>query len=181
MMNTLRLVARKNFHQLRNFHKGAVYGQTAEAAVSPVEKMTPPPPEGSDKPVSQKIEKLVQDITALNLIEVAELSDVLKKRLNLPDAPVMPMGGMIMAKPEEEEAAPQQKQSSFTVKLTGFDEKQKVPLIKEIKTLVPGMNLVQAKKFVESVPTIVKSDIDKEEADKLKEAITRVGGVIEIS
>ncbi|XP_015116496.1 39S ribosomal protein L12, mitochondrial isoform X2 [Diachasma alloeum] len=181
MMNTLRLVARRNFHQLRNFNKGAVYGQTAETAVSPAEKLTAPPPEGTDKPVSDKIEKLVKDITALNLMEVAELSDILKKRLNLPDAPVMPMGGMMMAKPEEEEAAPQQKQSSFTVKLTGFDEKQKVPLIKEIKVLVPGMNLVQAKKFVESVPTIVKADVEKEEADKLKEAITRVGGVIEIS
>uniref|UniRef100_A0A0C9QLG0 MRPL12_0 protein n=1 Tax=Fopius arisanus TaxID=64838 RepID=A0A0C9QLG0_9HYME len=181
MMNTLRLVARRNLQHIRSFNKSAVYGQTAEAAVAPAEKLTPPPPEGTDKPVTAKIEKLVKDITSLNLIEVAELSDVLKKRLNLPDAPLMPMGGMVMAKPQEEEAAPQQKQSSFTVKLTGFDEKQKVPLIKEIKTLLSGMNLVQAKKFVESVPTIVKADVEKEEAEKLKEAITKVGGVIEIS
>lgn len=42
------------------------------------------------------------------------------------------------------------------------------------------MNLVQAKKFVESAPTIVKEDIPKEEADKLMEALTKAGAVIEI-
>lgn len=51
-----------------------------------------PHPEGSTKPVSPKIEQLVTSISQLNLLEVAELSEVLKKRLNLPDAPVMPMG-----------------------------------------------------------------------------------------
>lgn len=70
--------------------------------------------------------------------------------------------------------------TSFTVKLTKFDEKQKVALIKEIKNLLEGMNLVQAKKFVESAPTIVKADIPKDEADKLKEALTKVGAVIEV-
>lgn len=61
-----------------------------------------------------------------------------------------------------------------------FDEKQKVALIKEIKTLLEGMNLVQAKKFVESAPTVVKSDIGKDEAEKLKEALSKVGAVVEI-
>lgn len=66
------------------------------------------------------------------------------------------------------------------MKLTKFDEKQKVPLIKEIKVLLEGMNLVQAKKFVESAPTVVKADISKDEAEKLKEALTKVGAVVEI-
>ena len=65
-------------------------------------------------------------------------------------------------------------------KLVKFDEKQKVALIKEVKNLLEGMNLVQAKKFVESAPTVVKEDIPKEEAEKLKEAFTKVGAVIEI-
>lgn len=66
------------------------------------------------------------------------------------------------------------------MKLVKFDEKQKVALIKEVKNLLEGMNLVQAKKFVESAPTVVKEDIPKEEAEKLKEAFTKVGAVIEI-
>lgn len=71
-------------------------------------------------------------------------------------------------------------QTSFTVKLMKFDEKQKVALIKEVKSLLEGMNLVQAKKFVESAPTIVKSDIGKDEAEKLKEALTKAGAVVEV-
>jgi large subunit ribosomal protein L7/L12 len=52
-----------------------------------------PQPEGEARKFSPKIENLVNEITKLNLIEVGELSDLLKKRLNLPDAPLMPMGG----------------------------------------------------------------------------------------
>ncbi|KAL1457646.1 hypothetical protein WDU94_007854 [Cyamophila willieti] len=69
-------------------------------------------------------------------------------------------------------------QSLFTVKLVKFDDKQKVPLIKEIKTLIEGMNLVQAKKFVESAPAVVKADVTKEEAEALKIQLAKVGGEV---
>lgn len=89
-------------------------------------------------------------------------------------------------------------QTSFTLKLTQFNESKKIALIKEIKNLVEGMNLVQvsfvpmflyivatmfffqAKKFVESLPAVVRADIPKEEAEKLKESITAAGGICEI-
>lgn len=69
--------------------------------------LTVPQPSTVEKKVSSKIEKLVSEITQLNLIEVSDLSEVLKKRLNLPDAPMMPVGGFAMggASVEEEEAA----------------------------------------------------------------------------
>lgn len=66
------------------------------------------------------------------------------------------------------------------MKITKFDDKQKVALIKEVKNVLEGFNLVQAKKFVESAPTVVKADISKDEAEKLKEALSKVGAVIEI-
>merc|ERR1719244_1489337 len=82
------------------------------------------------------------------------------------------------AKAEEEEAAaaPQAVQTSFTVKLNKFDAAKKVAIIKEIKNIVEGMNLVQAKKFVESAPAVVKAEVSKEEADKIKETLTAIGG-----
>lgn len=95
----------------------------------------------------------------------------------------MPIGGFVGAaapKEEEEEAVPQKVKSLFTVKLMKFDEKQKVAIIKEIKNLMEGMNLVQAKKFVESSPTVVKAEVTKDEAEKLKEALMKVGGVVEV-
>lgn len=149
------------------------------------EKLTIPVPEGTDKPANPKLTKIVTDISQLNLLEVSELSGLLKKTLNLPDAPMMPAFAMSggpgrAANEDDEEAAPKKIQTSFKVKLMKFDDKQKVPLIKEIKNLLEGMNLVQAKKFVESAPTIVKEDVPREEADKLKEALSKVGAVIEI-
>ncbi|CAH0723141.1 unnamed protein product, partial [Brenthis ino] len=179
-MNNIRLVRRLPFSQLRSFSRCSILQQDVAEAINP---LTIPPPEGVDKPVSPKIEKIVSEITTLNLLEVSELSQVLKKRLNLPDAPVMPMGGFAMAAPaaqEEEDTTPKTVKTSFTVKMTKFDEKQKVALIKEVKSLLEGFNLVQAKKFVESVPTVVKADISKDEAEKLKEALSKVGAVIEI-
>lgn len=108
---------------------------------------------------------------------------MLKKRLNLPDAPAFPVGGFAAAATapaDEEDEAPKKVKSSYNVKLMKFDEKQKVALIKEIKSLIEGMNLVQAKKFVENAPTLVKEDVPKEEAEKLKEAIEKVGGTVQI-
>lgn len=70
--------------------------------------------------------------------------------------------------------------SAYTVKLIGFDDTKKVALIKEMKAIVPGMNLVQAKKFVESVPQMIRKDISKEEADQLKASLEALGAQISV-
>ncbi|XP_058463170.1 large ribosomal subunit protein bL12m [Malaya genurostris] len=163
----------------------AISLKNAEATVVTSDKLTIPVPDGVDKPVNPKLVSIVDSIATLNLLEVSELSGLLKKRLNLPDAALMPAGfaggfSPVAAPVDEEEAAPKVVKTSFKVKLVKFDDKQKVALIKEVKNLLDGMNLVQAKKFVESAPTMVKEDISKDEAEKLKEAFTKVGAVIEI-
>ncbi|KAJ8967609.1 hypothetical protein NQ314_002727 [Rhamnusium bicolor] len=66
--------------------------QSAEVQSAPLEKLTVPPPSNEEIPVSPKIEKLVTEISQLNLIEVSELSGLLKKRLNLPRCPSIPSG-----------------------------------------------------------------------------------------
>ncbi|KAF4532209.1 hypothetical protein B566_EDAN002272 [Ephemera danica] len=145
--------------------------------------MTIPVPEGQTQPASPKIQQLVGEISKLTLLEVSELSSALKKALNLPDAPMAMMSTLAAVAPagEDEEAeAPKKVQTSFTVKLMKFDESKKVALIKEVKALLEGMNLVQAKKFVESAPTIVKADISKDEADKLAEALNKAGATCEV-
>jgi len=161
---------------------------------SPLEPIDEPPmqvstPTGQDKVYNAKITKLVDEIAHLSLLEVADLNELLKKRLNLPDVPMM-MGGMgfgggpmAAAAPteDEESAEPAKVQTSFTLKLMKFDEGKKVALIKECKSLLEGMNLVQAKKFVESAPCVVKADVSKEDAEKLKTAFEAVGGTCEIS
>ncbi|EAT42330.1 AAEL006117-PA [Aedes aegypti] len=184
-MMHLRSVASLSLRNIRQI-SNTVGVRNAEAAVaSAAEKLTIPVPEGAEKPANPKLVSIVDSIATLNLLEVSELSGLLKKKLNLPDAAMMPAGfGAGFAAPaapvDEEEAAPKVVKTTFKVKLVKFDDKQKVALIKEVKNLLEGMNLVQAKKFVESAPTIVKEDIPKDEAEKLKEAFTKVGAVIEI-
>ncbi|KAK2727018.1 hypothetical protein QYM36_007762, partial [Artemia franciscana] len=151
--------------QLRRCLSQAVPDTSAEAAQFP-----------------EKIQKIVNDISQLTLFEVAELNKLLKITLNISDVPVMAYGGPAAPKAEEEEEVPAaQVQTAFTVKLMKYDDSKKVALIKEMKNLVEGMNLVQAKKFVESAPAVVKADLSKEEAEKLKDALAAAGAVCEIS
>ena len=105
----------------------------------------------------------------------------LQKRLNISDAPVMmgavaaPAAASPAAEEAEEDSAPAAVQTSFTLKLESFQADKKVALIKEIKANVEGYNLVQAKKFVESAPAVVKEDLSKDEAEKLKKALEGAG------
>ncbi|KAH3863374.1 39S ribosomal protein L12, mitochondrial-like [Dreissena polymorpha] len=138
-----------------------------------------PLPNTPIKTYSPKIQKIVNDISQLTLLEVSDLNELLKKTLNIADAPMMAMGVAPVAVAPAvaevvEEAAPQK--MSYTVKLIQFDAEKKVNLIKEIKTLIAGTNLVQAKKIVESAPVNLKSDLTKDEAEKLVKALEAVGG-----
>ncbi|KAL5018073.1 hypothetical protein ScPMuIL_003795 [Solemya velum] len=133
------------------------------------------------KQYSPKLHSIVEDIGKLTLLEVSDLNSLLKERLNIPDAPMMAVGAAPAKEEEEEEdAAPKKQKMAFTVKLVKFDDTKKIALIKEMKNLLEGMNLVQAKKFVESLPQVVKADIGKEEAEKLKAAVESAGGVVEL-
>ncbi|XP_020277508.1 39S ribosomal protein L12, mitochondrial [Pseudomyrmex gracilis] len=181
MINTFRLISRQKLYQFQ-FPK-CIAQQAESSSVAATQAASAPLSlTGVDKPVNLKIDKLVNDITALNLIEVAELSDLLKKRLNLPDAPVMPVGGTFVAPAQlvEEEQIPKKVKTEFTVKITEINKDQKVSLIKEVKNLIPGSNLVQAKKFIEELPAIIRKDVAKDEAEKVKDVLVKLGAKVEI-
>merc|ERR1712045_669075 len=146
-----------------------------------------PLPDPKHKVYSEKIENIVDQIGALSLMEVSDLNALLKQKFNISDAPVMMAGSVAgsalsaaPAQEEEEEPEVVAVQTSFTLQLESFDAGKKVALIKEIKSNVEGMNLVQAKKFVESAPAVVKADLAKDEAEKMKKALEAVGAVCKI-
>lgn len=126
----------------------------------------------------------MDEISKLTLIEVADLNELLKKTLKIEGAPMMPMMGAmpVAAAPAQEvDAEPERPPpTEFIVRLTQFDAANKVKLIKEIKNLVPGLNLVQAKKFIDELPTNVKENVSKEEAEEVKKALEAAGGTVEI-
>ena len=129
--------------------------------------------------IPDKIRNIVQEIGQLNLMEVSQLNSHLKETLGLSDIPMMPMGGVLSPAQDEDEDK-KVEQTEFTVKLLGFEVDKKIKLIKEIKSLLPDLNLVQAKKFVENPPGVIKKDIPKEEAEKLMEMLKSLGGKIEL-
>ncbi|XP_036423323.1 39S ribosomal protein L12, mitochondrial [Colossoma macropomum] len=144
-----------------------------------------PPLDGAPKQYSPKIQQLVNDISSLTLLEVSDLNELLKKTLNIQDVGMMPMGAMAAvpsagaASAAEEDAAPAKKEKThFTVKLTELKAEDKVKLIKEVKNCIQGLNLVQAKKLVESLPQEIRANVSKEEAEKLKTALEAAGGTV---
>jgi len=149
------------------------------------EIIPPPTFENETKKFAPKIQKLVDEISQLTLLEVADLNELLKKTLKIADVPMTSFSAAAPTKSatqeEEESNEPvKQEKSLFTVRMVKYDESKKVAVIKEVKSLVSGMNLVQAKKFVESLPQTLKSDLSKEECEKLKAAMEAVGASVEI-
>jgi large subunit ribosomal protein L7/L12 len=172
------------------FHLNA----TASAAKQKVEPtiIAPPHLEGEPKVYQPKIQNIVNEITKLTLIEVSDLNELLRKTLNIKDVAMFSAGpsqaqSNTAAKSKEDEeteaaaaAAPVQQKSSFKVKLVKFDDTKKVALIKEVKSLNENMNLVQAKKFIEALPQVFRDNIGKDEAEKLKAQLEKVGATIVI-
>lgn len=139
--------------------------------------MAIPAQEGATKVYAPKIEDIVGSISSLTLLEVADLNALLKQRLNIPDAAPVQAAVVQAIAPKEEEEEVQAKfvQVNFAVKLTGFDPAKKIAVIKFVKGAVEGLNLLQAKKFVEELPAQVAADLPKEEAEKLKTELEAVG------
>ncbi|XP_006145708.1 39S ribosomal protein L12, mitochondrial [Tupaia chinensis] len=144
------------------------------------------PLDNAPKEYPPKIQQLVQDIASLTLLEISDLNELLKKTLKIQDVGLMAAGATVPgavpvpAAPEEaEDDLPKQKERThFSVRLTEAKPVDKVKLIKEIKNHIQGINLVQAKKLVESLPQEIRANVAKAEAEKIKAALEAAGGTV---
>ncbi|CAD5234661.1 unnamed protein product [Bursaphelenchus xylophilus] len=138
----------------------------------------------TEREISPKVSALVDQIATLTVLEVSDLNYALKKKLNIPDQPMFAaaVAAPVAAgnAPAEEEAEQPAQKTMFSVKLVKFDDSKKIALIKEIRNAIEGLNLVQAKKFVETAPVEVKADLGKNEAEALKALLEKVGATCEI-
>lgn len=128
--------------------------------------------------MSPKVQKILDDLLTLNILETVQLVDVLKDKFGYVEATVVAAGpggaGPTEAAVEEEEAAPEQVE--FQVRLEGFDDKAKIKVIKEVRSIT-GLGLKQAKELVEAAPkAVIKEGLTKEDAEALKKKIDEVGG-----
>ncbi|KAL5487908.1 MNP1 [Sanghuangporus weigelae] len=153
---------------------------TAAPSASFSEASSSPPPSKSSDP---KISKIVDDISGLTLLQAADLVSLLKSRLNIQEiamptaaAPAAPVTATEEAPAEEK---PKEK-TVFNVKLESFDASAKPKVIREVKAMNPTFTLVAAKSFVESLPKVLKENLPKEEAEKLKKTFEALGGVVSL-
>ena len=126
------------------------------------------------------LEKIVEDLSSLTVLEAAELSKMLEEKWGVSAAaPVamaaMPAGGAAAAAPAE--AA--EEQTEFTVVLTGGGEK-KINVIKEVRSIRPDLGLKEAKDLVEGAPQNVKENVSKQEAEEVKKKLEEAGASVTI-
>jgi large subunit ribosomal protein L7/L12 len=124
-----------------------------------------------------KLEKLVDDLSALTVLEAAELSKLLEEKWGVSAAaPVAVAAGPAAAGG----AAPAAEvQTEFTVVLANAGDK-KIEVIKVVRQLVPALGLKEAKDLVEAAPKPVKEGVSKDEADKMKKALEEAGAKVEL-
>ncbi len=127
-----------------------------------------------------KLEKLVEDLSALTVLEAAELSKMLEEKWGVSAAapvavaavPGAAAGGGAAA------AAPAEEQTEFTVILVDGGDK-KINVIKEVRAIT-NLGLKEAKDLVEGAPKTVKEGVSKDEAGKIKKQLEEAGAKVEV-
>ena len=122
------------------------------------------------------LQKIVEDLSGLTLLEAAELTKLLEAKWGV-SAASMAMAAAPSAGPAQAAAVVEEK-TEFDVVLTGAGEK-KIQVIKVVRELT-SLGLKEAKDLVEGVPKAVKEGISKDEAESVKKKLEDVGAAVEI-
>jgi large subunit ribosomal protein L7/L12 len=124
-----------------------------------------------------KLEKLVDELSTLTVLEAAELSKLLEEKWGVSAAAPVAMAAAGPAAAAPVEAV--EEQTEFTVVLTGAGDK-KINVIKEVRTVRPDLGLKEAKDLVEAAPQNVKENVSKQEAEDVKAKLEAAGATVTI-
>ena len=120
-------------------------------------------------------EQILDAIAEMTVLEISELVKAMEEKFGVTAAaPVAVMAGGGAAEAQAEE------QTEFTVTLESIDAAKKIAVIKEVRA-VTGLGLKEAKDLVEGAPKVIKENISKEEAAKIKESVEAAGGVVKVA
>ena len=120
------------------------------------------------------LEKIAEDLSALTVIEAADLAKLLEEKWGVSAAAPVAVAA---AAPADGGGAAEEK-TEFDVVLASFGEK-KINVIKEVRAIT-GLGLKEAKDLVESAPKEIKEGVAKDEADKIKEQLEGAGATVDI-
>lgn len=182
-MRSLHLISR--IHKTLNLKNNPNFSRRF---ISPSQESTPSPRE--PPPSTDRVTSIVDELSKLTLLEVSDLTEVLRTKLEIKEMPVMAVmmpgmgfsmgpgmkggavGGAAAAKAEEKV-----EKTVFDVKLEGFDAASKIKVIKEVRGFT-DLGLKEAKDLVEKAPTLLKKGVTKDEAEKIVEKMKGVGAKV---
>lgn len=122
--------------------------------------------------MAANLEKIVEDLSTLTVMEAAELSKMLEEKWGVSAAAPVAVAAVAAA------AAPVEEKTEFDVVLVDAGA-NKINVIKEVRAIT-GLGLVEAKALVEGAPKTVKEAVSKDESQKLKEVLEKAGAKVEI-
>ena len=121
------------------------------------------------------LEKIVDELSSLTVLEAAELAKLLEAKWGVSAAAAVAVAA---APGAAAAAAPVEEKTEFTVVLAAAGDK-KIEVIKEVRAIT-ALGLKEAKDLVEGAPKPVKEGVSKEEAEKIKAALEKVGAKVEL-
>ena len=124
-----------------------------------------------------KLDKIVEDLSALTVLEAAELSKLLEEKWGVSAAAPVAVAAAGGAAAAPAEAA--EEQTEFTVVLTAGGDK-KINVIKEVRGVRPDLGLKEAKDLVEGAPQNVVENVSKQVADEVAKKLTEAGATVSI-
>ncbi|CAL5096153.1 unnamed protein product [Urochloa decumbens] len=178
---------------LRRQHLSAAFSTASAEELIDVRKLptdydpsTFDPSSPSRPPPSDRVWRLVEDVSSLTLAESAALSSLLLRRLDIPSAPPIAIlnsaaglggGGGAAAGAAGEKPAAAAEKTVFELRLEAFDAASKIKVIKEIRTFT-DLGLKEAKELVEKAPAVIKGGVSKEDAEAIVERMKAVGAKV---
>ncbi|HSV94931.1 MAG TPA: 50S ribosomal protein L7/L12 [Spirochaetia bacterium] len=124
--------------------------------------------------MSEKVTKLVDQVSELSVLEVAELVKALEEKFGVTAAPVAVAGVAAAAS-----AAPEEEKTEFDVVIADAGA-NKIGVIKAVREIKSDLGLVEAKNLVEKTPALVLEGAKKEDADAAKKKLEEAGAKVEL-
>lgn len=122
--------------------------------------------------VNTKIEQVLETISELTVLEVCSLVKLMEEKFGVSAAAPVAVAAAPAAAPVEE-------QTEFNVTLKGYPASAKIQVIKLIREFL-GLGIAEAKALVDGAPSVLKSGVSKEEAEKMKASLTEAGAEVEV-
>jgi len=124
--------------------------------------------------MSEKVQKLVDLVSELSVLEVAELVKALEEKFGVSAAPVVVAGGVAAVA-----AAPAEEKTEFDVVVTDAGA-NKIAVIKAVREIKTDLGLVEAKNLVEKAPATIMEGAKKEDAEAAKKKLEDAGAKVEL-